>query len=117
MEKTLKQESIFNLAKRILLFSIPLMLSGFLQLFYNAADVIVVGQFSGEKNPRARAIYCPELNEFFLYAKEASEKYGIDHSNIIKCCKGKQGSAGRHPITGEKLHWVYVDEMDNSSVA
>ena len=48
MEKTLKQESIFNLAKRILLFSIPLMLSGFLQLFYNAADLIVVGQFSGE---------------------------------------------------------------------
>ena len=46
--KTLKQESIFNLAKRILLFSIPLMLSGFLQLFYNAADLIVVGQFSGE---------------------------------------------------------------------
>ena len=48
MEKTLKQDSIFNLAKRILLFSIPLMLSGFLQLFYNAADLIVVGQFSGE---------------------------------------------------------------------
>ena len=48
MEKTLKQESIFNLAKRILLFSIPLMLSGFLQLFYNAADLIVIGKFSGE---------------------------------------------------------------------
>lgn len=77
----------------------------------------LVGQFSGEKNPRARAIYCPELNEFFLYAKEVFEKYGIDHSNIIKCCKGKQGSAGRHPITGEKLHWVYADEMDDSSVA
>ena len=48
MENTLKQDSFFNLAKRILLFSIPLMLSGFLQLFYNAADLIVVGQFSGE---------------------------------------------------------------------
>ena len=45
------------------------------------------------------------------------EKYGIDHSNIIKCCKGKQGFAGRHLITGEKLHWVYADETNNSSVA
>ncbi|MGN1295961.1 MAG: MATE family efflux transporter [Bacilli bacterium] len=47
MEKVIKQDSYFNLAKRILLFSLPLMLSGFLQLLYNAADLIVVGQFSG----------------------------------------------------------------------
>lgn len=33
---------------KILLFSIPLMLSGILQLFYNAADIIVVGRFAGE---------------------------------------------------------------------
>lgn len=77
----------------------------------------LIGQSTGENNPRARAVYCPELDEFFLYVKEAFEKYGIDHSNIIKCCKGKQGFAGRHPITGEKLHWVYTDETNNSSVA
>ena len=32
---------------KILKFSIPLMLSGMLQLFFNAADIVVVGQFSG----------------------------------------------------------------------
>ena len=32
---------------KILLFSIPLMLSGILQLLFNAADIIVVGRFSG----------------------------------------------------------------------
>lgn len=32
---------------RILLFSIPLMLSSILQLLFNAADIIVVGQFTG----------------------------------------------------------------------
>lgn len=79
----------------------------------------LIGKLAGENNPRARAIYCPELDEIFLYAKEAFEKYGIDHSNIIKCCKGngRQKTAGRHPITGEKLHWIYADEMNNSSVA
>ena len=33
---------------KILRMSIPLMLTGLLQLLYNAADVIVVGQFAGE---------------------------------------------------------------------
>ena len=32
---------------KILLFSIPLMLSGILQLLFNAADIIVVGRFAG----------------------------------------------------------------------
>lgn len=36
------------LLKKIILFSIPLMLTSVLQLLYNAADVIVVGKFAGE---------------------------------------------------------------------
>lgn len=37
-----------SLTKNIILFSIPLILSGVLQLFFNAADIIVVGQFAGD---------------------------------------------------------------------
>lgn len=33
--------------KKLIIFSIPLMLSGILQLLFNAADIIVVGRFSG----------------------------------------------------------------------
>lgn len=36
-----------SLFKKIILFSIPLILSGILQLLFNAADVVVVGRFSG----------------------------------------------------------------------
>lgn len=36
--------------KKILIFSIPLMLSGVLQLLFNAADVIVVGRFAGSRS-------------------------------------------------------------------
>ena len=36
------------LLPKLLLFSIPLMLSGCLQLAFNAADVIVVGRFAGD---------------------------------------------------------------------
>lgn len=35
------------LLKQIIRFSIPLMLTGILQLLFNAADIVVVGQFSG----------------------------------------------------------------------
>ncbi len=37
------------LIPKILLFSVPLMLSGVLQLLFNAADIIVVGQFTGSQ--------------------------------------------------------------------
>ena len=35
------------LFKKLLLFSVPLMLTGILQLLYNAADIVVVGRFTG----------------------------------------------------------------------
>ncbi len=39
--------------KKILIFSIPLMLSGILQLLFNAADIIVVGRFAGSDSMAA----------------------------------------------------------------
>lgn len=39
-----------SLFKSIILFAVPLMLSGILQLFFNAADVVVVGKFAGDES-------------------------------------------------------------------
>lgn len=39
-----------SLASKILIFAFPLMLSGMLQLLFNAADVIVVGRFCGKES-------------------------------------------------------------------
>ena len=36
-----------NLFKNLIVYAIPLILTGILQLLYNAADVAVVGQFAG----------------------------------------------------------------------
>ena len=63
---------------------------------------------SGKRNPRSFPIYCPELNEEFWGAKEAHEKYGVCLSSISQCISGKIGHAGKHPTTGEKLHWVKI---------
>ena len=54
----------------------------------------------------SKKVRCITTNEIFNSLKEASEKYNTSH--ISKCCKGKIKSAGKHPVTGEKLIWEYV---------
>lgn len=39
-----------NILKKLLLFTLPLMLSSILQLLFNAADVVVVGKFAGDNS-------------------------------------------------------------------
>lgn len=63
---------------------------------------------SGENNPRALKIYCPQLNEVFNCIKYAADKYGVNRGSISSCIKGKLKSAGKHPITGEKLTWELI---------
>ncbi len=48
--------------KKILLFAIPLMLTGLLQIAYNAADVIVVGRFAGSASLAAVGSTSPLIN-------------------------------------------------------
>ena len=69
MEKTKSYEIDMchgPLFRKILLFTLPLMLSGILQLLFNAADVIVVGQFAG--NEALAADNMEELIRFCLSA-------------------------------------------------
>ena len=37
-----------SISKKMLLFTLPLMLSSILQLLFNAADIVVVGKFAGD---------------------------------------------------------------------
>lgn len=62
---------------------------------------------SGPKHPRCRPVYCPELGEEFWGAKGVEYKYGIRACYITACLSGDQKSAGKHPVTGEKLTWQY----------
>ena len=56
--------------------------------------------------PNKRGVFCPQLNEYFETLVDVKNKYGISHGNIEKCLNGERKSAGKHPITGEKLTWV-----------
>ena len=62
------------------------------------------------KNPRARRVQCVTTGKVFSTIKEASEYYLLGNkTDISACCKGKLKSAGKHPVTGEKLVWKYID--------
>ena len=56
-------------------------------------------------HPRAKVVFCEELNKTFDCAKSAQEELGIDRSCVGKACKGKQKTAGG-------FHWRYADEND-----
>lgn len=64
---------------------------------------------TGDKHSQARKIKCLTTNEIFTTIKEACEKYNINKGHVCECCQGKRKSAGKHPITGDKMIWVYIE--------
>ena len=67
--------------------------------------------FSGSNHPNSLKIICTTTSEVFDYMGEASKKYGLDRSNLTKCCKGKTKWCGVHPGTGENLKWKYIETL------
>lgn len=63
----------------------------------------------GVNHPNIVRVYCPELDEYFDYIKQATEKYNIPKTGITCCLKGKQKTAGKHPVTGQGLTWVKIE--------
>lgn len=61
----------------------------------------------GKDNANSKKVMCIETNEIFDTIKEAKQWSGA--SSIGQCCLGKIKYSGKHPITGEKLHWKYID--------
>ena len=64
----------------------------------------------GGNNPYARNVICIETGQVFPTVKEGSEWCDRNRSTLTRNCKGMSSYCGEHPITGEKLHWMYYDE-------
>ena len=69
------------------------------------------GVNAGDKSSSSKKVICITTGEVFLTIKEASEKTGVSHGNISSCCGGNRHTAGKHPITGERLVWMYLDKV------
>lgn len=66
----------------------------------------------GIDSPRFIPVYCIEMNRIFWGATEVENEFKIRSSDISQCCKQRPGhqSAGKHPVTNEKLHWLYAKD-------
>ena len=54
-------------------------------------------------NPRAKAIFCEELNKKFDCIRRAEEELGIGRTSISQACTGKVKTAGG-------FHWRYAND-------
>lgn len=61
------------------------------------------GLNAGANNPAARKVLCITTGEIFSCAKDASNKYRLNHSALCKCCKGISKSCGG-------MKWKYIKE-------
>lgn len=55
---------------------------------------------------KCQKVVCINTGEIFLSLSDAENKYNVHLENIIKCCKGKYGFAGRLE-DGTQLKWKY----------
>lgn len=68
-------------------------------------------QLMGKNNVCSKPVRCVNTGEVFCNSRAAADQYtSADKSRIHKCCKGIEKSSGKHPITGERLRWEYVNE-------
>lgn len=65
-----------------------------------------------------KQVYCITTEETFSNIVEAGKKYNIKPSSISECCNYKLKSAGKHPITKERMVWIFNDQyLNNKNLA
>lgn len=64
----------------------------------------------GKNHPMAKKIICLTTGEIFNTETDAANTYKLNVSHLSSCCTGKRKTCGKHPITGEKLRWSFVEK-------
>lgn len=64
---------------------------------------------TGKLNHCSKKIICITTGKQFNAINDAERQYGVSHTTISRCCKGKQKFAGKSD-NGSKLVWRYLEE-------
>ena len=72
-------------------------------------------EFMKRKPITIKKIICTTTGEVFNTTLEAEGKYQVSSSHISKCCRGERKSAGKHPVTGEKMVWMYLEDYNKTT--
>lgn len=57
-----------------------------------------------------KSVICVTTGDIFTSIIEASNKYKVNENGISQCCNNKTKSAGKHPVTGEKMVWKFYNK-------
>lgn len=76
----------------------------------HAAQVAAFIKAGSDAN--SQKVICLTTGEIFSSQSEAARQTGIPQANISKVLRGKRKSAGKHPVTGEKMLWRVYEEVD-----
>lgn len=71
-------------------------------------------KYMNNKPLTIKKIKCVTTGETFDTIAEAGNKYKVSQPHISECCKGKRKSAGKHPQTGERMIWMYLDHYNKT---
>ena len=64
----------------------------------------------GKSTGRGRSVYCIELDRSWPTIQQAEQETGVMHIRLV--LNGERESAGKHPVTGEKLHWIEIFNVE-----
>ena len=62
-----------------------------------------------------KKVYCLTTNEIFDSGADGGKRYNISPEQIYACCNNKNITAGKHPVTGVRLKWLYYDDYLKTS--
>lgn len=66
-------------------------------------------------NCAGKTVKCLNNNLIFRTQTEAAQWCGLKSSGPISaCCRGKRKTAGKDPITGEKLQWIFIEKKEEN---
>lgn len=66
---------------------------------------------SGSFQPKE--IICLTTGNVFNSISEANRFYGTNYSNISACCKNTREYSGLHPVTRQRMIWMYYEDYIN----
>ena len=76
-----------SIMDKLISFALPLMLSGILQLMFNAVDIVVVGRFSGSQSLAHLSMFLPTCLSEFLWEPMYWRPGSTEQEKQKKCQK------------------------------
>ena len=84
MKQNMQDLTEGSLGKKILIFSVPLMLSNLLQVLFNMADIAVIGQFAGSLSLGAVGLHSDTGHHVYRVPHWSVRRYQCTDGTVLR---------------------------------